>query len=137
MSESKEPKQLYQIHLKGNGFGGRAVRYRLLTPDEIDQRESMIAEDLGKDATVVQFNKKVAEACLELMIHSFTDPCKPKDLPEAKWYPAPMGSLLERWGEFFNAKDSTFLRKLFLREHGVNDAEMDAIMGERVPVLED
>jgi hypothetical protein len=128
---------MFQVHLSGKGLCGRAVRYETLDAEQIEQIEAATANALGKEVLFSEYRRKVAMEALGRMISSYTEPVAEKDLPAAKWLPRPPDGILRHWKELFGARDSAMLRQIYEREHSVSDADVEAIMGKKVAVVED
>lgn len=154
---SKAPETLCQIHLRGPGYSGRAVRYRVLTPAQVDHNEKLAGESIGDKGTVYEFSNAAVKLGLETMIAQVTEAPvhvetrvevapdgakKTVQVPrfdEAKWVAVNADVLCtpEGWARFFTTKDTTLLKQVYGREHTVSPADLDAVLEGKVLVVAD
>jgi hypothetical protein len=127
---------MFQIHLKGEGYSGRGVRYRILSPSELDRNEITAAKTLDDGFTRAEYQVEVQRLGVVQMIVSYTDGSV-QDPQTAKWTPANSALLDTQWDSIFCTKDSGVLRAIFQREHGVSKEEVDAILKGKAEVLAD
>jgi len=127
---------MFQIHLKGEGFSGRGVRYRILTPSELDRNEITAAKTLDDAFTRAEYQVEVQRLGCVQMIVAYTDEGV-TETQTAKWTTASAATLDTQWDSVFCTKDSGVLRAIFQREHGVSKDEVDAILKGKAEVLAD
>jgi len=130
-----ESKQ-YQVHLKGKGYSGRGVRYRILKQSELDSNEVLAAKTLDDGYSKIEHQVEVSRLALSAMVTAYTDPGV-KEPQTARWTSADKGYLERQWDAVFTTKDTAVLRNIFHTEHGVNEAELEAILKGKVEVLAD
>lgn len=148
----------YRIHLHGDGFSGRGVQYRTLSPDEVDQVECLVAESEAAKLglSYARYNKLVSNEALPLMIVAMTEPVSPDPLPAsgetapkgsahaqkstlatATWRPVTPEQIDTDHGglkQFFTVKDIEVLRKIYTDAHVPGKLEVDKIIAGKVPV---
>lgn len=128
---------IHQVHLKKPGCSGRAVRYRILKPSELDHNEIQVARGLDKDDTVAQYQVEVQKLGLYMMVSAYSDP-NPKDLNGgAKWTKVDPDAIEAQWNDIFTTKDTAILKQIYNREHGTSQAEVEDILSGKVDVLEE
>ncbi len=128
--------EIFQVHLAGKGLCGRALRYQLLPVDQVESIKFELGVALGNDVSIAKYRRAVAVEAWGRMIHSFTDPVAPKEIAAAKWHARPSDGLARHWAELFGTKDTETLRRIFEKEHEADEADVDAIMGKRIAVVE-
>lgn len=126
----------FRVHLKGHGYSGRGVQYKILSSTEIDHIELLAAKALEKEATIVEYQSAVTRQGVIAMVEQVTDK-DVTDLGGAAWKRVESAQLDVNWNAYFTAKDTSVLRSLFNAEHGTSKAEVDAILGGKVEVLAD
>lgn len=139
---------IYEYWLEGSGHSKRAVRYRMLSPNEVD----MIAKEAamgGAGMTGVEYYSKYTGIGVRRMITAYTEPLgytpvppnengeaqpdAPPDLDDASmWKPADPTALEMSFGNgnIFTAKDKALLEIFFKGIHEVNMLEAQAAMGK-------
>lgn len=139
---------VFQVHLHGYGLSGRAVRYRILTPSEVDKVELLARGELAVDGNMLDFQAAVAKNGLEHMLVAVSESsvspqrfrCEPnedgtKPAP-INWRPMSPGELATAWNDLFTSRDTTLLKRLYAREHVVTEADLELIMVGKALVTE-
>ncbi len=129
-----------QVHLaaknkdgKRTGYSGRAVRYRLLSSDEVSHIERECSKLIKPGTTNFEFSEAIASMGAQAMVTEVTEgPVDREGLPTAKWMKVTQEQMLNSWSSFFNAKDTAVLKKLYQVDHGVNDKELEEIVEGKV-----
>jgi hypothetical protein len=128
-----------QIHLQGQSFSGRGVRYRELDPFEVEENLKGAAKILGAEATPFELKKTEWRNGAKQMIVEFSEPCE--DLlavdengkPKAKWRKM-TPDVLEDFSSYFKTKDLAVLEHIYRQNHEVLQNEVEAIVGKALPV---
>ena len=124
-----------RLHLFGPGHSGRAIRYRVLTPDEVEKAEQLAEADVNESTTVLALDKAVVREGLHMMIREVSEPVKPEALPALtaeQWRKVDPRALSTDWPKLFTAKDTKLLQRLYRREHLVTEADLDKLMSGKV-----
>lgn len=137
------------ILLGARGCSGRAVRYRILSPDMVTHIEGQCSRALSKESTAYEFSEAVVMMALQEMIFEVSDPVSadrfagraakkgdpaPKPVEYRKVTPE---QLHQAWSTYFNAKDTAILKRVYGFEHTVTGDELDAIMAGKVSTTTD
>ena len=125
-----------QYHLKGKGFSGRAVRVRVLDPDEVSENLLAAAKLVGPQASIIELKKVEWRNGIKRMIQEISDPCVDPMSPDMKWKKNTAG-MLDDMGAIFTSKDVLALEAIYRDYHEVIPDEVEAIAGKAVPVSED
>lgn len=130
-----------QILLRGQYSSGRGVRIRMIDPDEKDRAATNAAQTLGKDATGAEYSAAVERQILLTAIVAVTRESRldEKTVMTAVWEPMDFAKLeLEgsewQYKRLFTAKDDSLLISISRRMHGATGEEVDAILGEAIPI---
>ena len=126
---------LTQLHLKGKGFSGRAVRLRELAPAEVEANLTAAAKLAGKEAGPLEIKKIEWRNAVKMMIVEFTEPCADPMADGVKWRKVSPG-MLEDMGEYFKAKDVALLEHFYRDQNEVLQDEVDDILGKALPVAQ-
>lgn len=132
-----------RIHLTGPGYSGRAVGYRVLDIDELDEVERALGQEIrtmehADKMSVAEYQRLFMRIGLPKIVVEFTDPVTPEQFAAReglKWTAATPQMFDDEAGglkRFFRAKDVALLRSLFLQEHDVNQREVDRILAGKV-----
>ncbi len=125
------------------------VRYRVLSPAQVDEIEALAAGDMEQGSTIVDLNNATLKAGLERMVAQVSDPialvsAKSDDksaeaetvnaqrFKDLKWREVTPGELSTEWNKIFTARDTSLLRRVFQREHVVSEAEVEAVLSGKV-----
>lgn len=138
----------YEVVLSAKGCSGRGVRFRELTAPEVDGLAVEAIKAIGSDATVAQFRIAETREGIVRMLTSVTRKggltrATVRELRPADWQPLTEADLMNPNGElayeklFRNSKDHAVLGALFAQYHKVSQSELDAIVGEALPVSGD
>lgn len=134
-----------RLHLgydaKGNSLGAafsrRAVRFRVLKPAEVAHARGLVYPTVDEHTKLIEIENAIATEGVAMMVSAFTEPCDPNGIGEAKWTKVTaveMGEALK--GDTFTTKDVETLKQVFHKLHHVSGAELDAIMGGIVGVVD-
>ncbi len=127
---------MFQIHLVGRGWSGRAVRVEPLTAAEIETAELTAATEITKDSLQLEYQNKVERLGMEVMIKEISEPAAKGATPEG-WKKVTPQDLALGMSKYFTAKDMSTLKALYRSEHSVSQAEVDAILESKINVLAD
>jgi hypothetical protein len=128
---------MFQIHLVGKGWSGRAVRLDTLTYTELEAAEVTAAREITKDSLNVEYSNKVIRLGIEMMIKEYSNPVAKDAVSTATWHKADPAELSLSMGKIFTAKDMATLKAVFSSEHSVSQADVDAILESKINVLAD
>lgn len=145
----------YLIHLKGPGFSGRLVRYKILPPSEIQRLEENAAREITKTTTQLEYMHKINEMGRCSMITAVSEPVDVKQgdgetaadfqkrfneryaAAKASMRLVDAGTLSLESETMFTTKDVAALKAIYDREHSVSPNELEAILGGKAAELED
>lgn len=130
-----------QILLKGQYSSRRGVRIRMIDPHEKARAATNAAALMGKDATGMEYQAEVERQILLTALVAVT---KEKGLDaesvmNAKWEDLDFAKLELAGSEFeyrklFTSKDDSMLISISRRMHGATVEEVDALLGEAIPI---
>ena len=127
---------MFQVHLVGRGWSGRAVRVETLTSTQIEANEVIAASETTKDSIVMEYQNKIERLGMEVMIKEISEPTAKGATPEG-WKKVTPQDLALSMSKYFTAKDMSTLKALYRAEHSVSQAEVDAILESKINVLAD
>lgn len=127
-----------QFHLNAPACSGRGVRIKLLSPDETNQLMLDAAKILGSEGTMVELKKLEWSMGVRQMICSVTVQKGLKDVmgEDVSWKDYDRQLMDQEYKKLFGPKDDAILQALYRQYHEVSQAEVDAIAGKALPVLE-
>lgn len=126
----------FQIHLNGKHCCKRGVRFKTLSPSEIDKITLDAAKVIGPEGTMIELRKAEWLMGVKHMLTHVSDPCD--DLATAKFRKVTMQDLDgDNYDDLFTPRDHNLLVQLYREYHEVTQEEVDKIMGKALPVSED
>ena len=130
-----------QLLLTGKYSSGRGVRMRMIDPAEKDRAANNAAQMMGKEATGIEYSAAIERQILLTSIMAVTrqGSLDKESVMTAEWEPMDFSKLELAGSEFeysrlFTAKDDSLLIAISRRMHGVTSEEVDALMGEAIPI---
>ena len=139
-------RELYQVLLDAPGCSGRAVRYRVLPPNEHDAITLKAAMLGGKEGTMFELRmRETHEGVMAMLVQvsKETGMLTQDAMATATWVGVNVG-VLEMPGPLqyskdgdvglFTSKDDAILTAIYKRAHEVTAAEIDSIVGKALPV---
>lgn len=126
-----------QIHLRGKGYSGRAVRIKTLDASTIDANFMAAGKLAGDEASGVEIKTIEWRNAVKQFITEFSEPCESAVAETTKWRKPKPGEFDERMDEIFTVKDIQTLIYQYKMYHEVTLAEVEAIVGEAITLSED
>jgi len=142
--------ECYQVHLTGFGHSGRAVQFRELSEDKIEDIERRAAEIAGPDSDMRELQRTIQRigACtfvIAITEHSIMPALPPgakqdtsgpryPDCSGTKWVKMTFQLMENRGGNRLKAKDLSALDQLYMHLHTVTMGEVQDLMGKVQPV---
>ena len=124
------------IQLVGAGYSGRGVRVRMVGWKQQMAIEKSAAATITPESKQIEYTAEIQRYGTYAMIVSITEPCTPGEHVAGPWKPMTAAILEESWDDFFTPKDTSAIRQMHDRMHGVTAAEVDAIMGKAIPFVD-
>ncbi len=122
-------------------LSGRGVRIRMIDPTEKDRAASNAASRMTKESTGMEYNAAVEREILLQAIMAVTKETKlnKETVMTATWEPLDFAKLELDASDFqykklFTGKDDSLLISISRRMHGATGEEVDAILGEAIPI---
>lgn len=131
---------LFQVHLAGKGCSNRGVRFKTLSPDEVEKVNVDAAKLVGTEATIVELKKRVWAMGVRRMVQEYSDPALSEEGLQAKgikWKKTSVQELDEKIATIFEAKDCAYLEALYRQYHEITEPELQALSGKVLAVSSD
>jgi len=123
-----------------HGYSNRAVRYRILTTDQMNAIAREAAVRAGESATGRDIYMLQLMISLYTMVLEVSEPTDdPQSLKEKQWHKTVAtdfevtGSALG-WSTLFTPKDTALLQTIYRRWHEVPPNELEMLVGKEVPL---
>jgi sensor c-di-GMP phosphodiesterase-like protein len=122
------------------GYSNRAVRYRMLTVDQMNAASSEAAKLAGEQASEREIYQLMLMSSLYLMVLEVTDPTDEPLKEKTRWHKTNSVSFMTpgdplSWSVLFTAKDTALLQSMYRKWHQVPAIEVEMLAGKEIAYL--
>lgn len=123
-----------------HGMSNRAVRYRLLTTDQMNAISKESAQLSGENATGQDIYRLSLMLSLYEMVYEVSDPTdEPQALKKEQWHKTTstgfqVTGMAGSWSSYFTPKDTVLLQSEYRRWHEMASAEIEMLAGKATPL---